>query len=190
MNFLDIVLICIVAIFLIRGLFRGLVQEVLSLTAIVLAIYLSSNFHQVLVPHLELYISGEATVNGLSYVLIFFGTLFVFWLLAKLIRSMLDIALLGWVDRGAGAIFGAIEGVLIALILLMFIEGFAPEADSLRESYLAPRSRHLIELVGDLTPDSMRDALRSKGFNIPSPSDVLDSTKEAIGLDEQDEAQQ
>lgn len=190
MNFLDIVLICIVAIFLIRGLFRGLVQEILSLTAIVLAIYLSSNFHQVLVPHLKMYINGEATVNGLSYVLIFFGTLFVFWILAKLIRSVLDIALLGWVDRGAGAIFGAIEGTLISLILLMFIQGFAPEAETLKESYLAPRSQHLIELVGNLTPDSMRSVLRSNGIDLPSASDVLDSTKEAIGLDDQDEAQQ
>lgn len=190
MNFLDIILICIVGIFLIRGLLRGLVQEILSLTAIVLAIYLSSNYHHVLVPHLELYINGEATVNGLSYVIIFFGTLIAFWILAKVIRSMLDIALLGWVDRGAGAIFGAIEGILIALILLMFIEGFAPKAESLQESYLAPRSQHLIQLVGDLTPDSMRDALKSKGFEIPSAAEMIDSTKEAIGLDGQDKPQQ
>ncbi len=190
MNFLDIVLICIVGVFLIRGFFRGLVQEVLSLTAIVMAIYLSSNFHHMLVPHLELYIKGEATVNGLSYVIIFFGTLIAFWLLSKLIRSVLDIALLGWVDRGAGAIFGGIEGMLISLILLMFVQGFAPKAESLQESYLAPRSQHLIELVGNLTPNSMRDLLRSKGFDIPSPSDVLDSTKEAIGMDDQEEPQQ
>ncbi|MDC0336500.1 CvpA family protein, partial [Pseudodesulfovibrio sp.] len=113
MNFLDIILICIGGIFLIRGFFRGLVQEILSLIAIVLAIYLSSNYQHLLVPHLELYITSDVTVSALSYVTIFFGTLIVFWLLAKLLRSVLEISLLGWIDRAAGALFGAIEGALI-----------------------------------------------------------------------------
>ncbi len=126
MNFLDIILICIVGIFLIRGFFRGLVQEILSLTAIVLAIFLASNYQHLIVPHLELYIKSEITVSALAYVLIFFGTLVVFWLIAKAIRTMLDISLLGWIDRAAGGIFGLLEGVLIGLIVLMFLHAFAP----------------------------------------------------------------
>ena len=190
MNFLDIILICIIAIFLIRGFFRGLVQEVLSLGAVVLAIFLASNYQHFLVPHLKLYISSEITVNALAYVLIFFGTIIVFWLIAKAIRSMLEISLLGWVDRLAGGIFGTIEGALIALILLMFMQSFAPESTWLKESQIAPRSQHMLQLVGDLAPQSMRDALKSKGFDLPSPQEALDSAKEAIGLDDQDEQQQ
>lgn len=189
MNFLDIVLICIVAIFAIRGFFRGLVQEVLSLLAVVLAIFLASNYQHLLIPHLELYISSELTVGALAYVIIFFGTIMVFWLLAKAIRSMLEISLLGWVDRITGGIFGSIEGVLIGLILLMFLHSFAPESAWLKESEIAPRSQHLVELAGDYAPQVMRDALKSKGFDIPSPQDALDTAREAIGLDGEDEPQ-
>ncbi|MGL1863760.1 MAG: CvpA family protein [Pseudodesulfovibrio sp.] len=190
MNFLDIILICIGGIFLIRGFFRGLVQEILSLTAIILAIYLASNFQHLLIPHLELYIKSEITVGALSYVILFFGTLIVFWLLAKLVRSVLEITLLGWVDRGAGAIFGLIEGALIGLILIMFMQSFAPESEMLAGSEIVPRSQHLIEYVGDLTPESMRDMFNSKGFNIPSAQEALDSAKEAVGLDGQDDPQE
>lgn len=190
MNFLDIILICIVAIFLIRGFFRGLVQEVMSLAAVVLAIFLASNYQHILVPHLELYINSEITVNALAYVLIFFGTIIVFWLLAKAIRTMLDISLLGWIDRLAGGVFGVIEGVLITLILLMFLQSFAPDSSWIKESQIAPRSQHLLQLVGDLAPQSMREALKSKGFELPSPKEAFDSAKEAIGLDDPGTEQQ
>lgn len=190
MNFLDIVLICIVAVFVLRGFFRGLVKEVLSLIAIVLAIYLASNYQQVLVPHLQIYIENEITVSALAYVTIFFGTLIVFWLLAKAIRSFLNIALLGWVDRVSGGIFGAIEGGLIALLLLMFLYSFAPDSAWITESWIAPRSQHLMELTSDLAPESMSEALKSKGFKLPTPEEALESAKEAIGLDDKGEPQQ
>ncbi len=178
MNVLDIIIICILGIFIIRGLFRGLVQEILSLVAVVLAVYLASSYQYLLVPHLERYIKTEMIVNGLVYVLIFAGTILVFWLLAKLIKSILDISMLGWIDRTTGGLFGAIEGMLISLILLMFIQSFAPESAWLKESYIAPRSQHLIQFVGDLAPESIRGHL-----NIPSAKETLDSAKEAMGLD-------
>ena len=109
MNFLDIILICIVALFLLRGFFRGLVQEILSLIAVVLAVVMASNFDHLLQPHLELYIDSEMTVGVLSYTLIFVGTLVLVWILARLIRTMLEITLLGWVDRTAGGVFGLLE---------------------------------------------------------------------------------
>ena len=181
MNILDIIILCLLAIFLIRGLFRGLVQEVLSLTAVVLAVYLASSFQYLLVPHLQRYVETQMIVNGLAYGLIFVGTLIVFWLLAKLLKSILDISMLGWVDRTMGGLFGLLEGVLISLILLMFIQSFAPESSWLRDSWIAPRSHHLVQMVGDLAPESLRESL-----HLPSAEEALDSAQEALGLDDGD----
>jgi len=173
MNFLDIILICIVALFLLRGLFRGLVQEVLSLIAVVLAIYLASRFDDALAPHLKLYITSDITVSALSYSLIFIGTLVVVWLLTKLIRSMLEISLLGWVDRTLGGVFGLLEGVLICLVGLMFLQTFAPGADILKESYIAPKAQYMVTRMNDF-------------FDLP---EALDSAKSALGIRENDEAE-
>lgn len=189
MNFLDIVLICIVGLFLMRGFFRGLVQEVLSLIAIVLAVLLAANYQHLVVPHLELYISSEMTVSVLSYVTIFFGTIIVFWLLAKFIRTVLEISLLGWVDRLAGAVFGFIEGVLIGLICLMFIQTFMPKSELLEQSHIAPRAQHMVELLAEYAPESMREGLQKRGFELPSPKEMFDSAKEAIGFEDEGQPQ-
>ncbi|MFH1914667.1 MAG: CvpA family protein [Pseudomonadota bacterium] len=189
MNFLDFLLIGIAAIFLVRGLVRGLVREVLSLSAIILGVFLASRYQHLLVPHLELYIENEMTVDGLAYVCVFLGTVIVFWALAKLLRSVLDISLLGWVDRAAGGVFGLIEGVLVGLIFLIFIQAFAPEWSGLRESTIAPRSQHMVGLMVDLVPESMRDTFQGKGFELPPARDAIDAAREAMGLTDEDEPQ-
>ena len=166
MNFLDIILICIVALFVLRGFFRGLVQEVLSLIAVVLAIFLASHFDDVLAPHLKMYIESDITVSALSYSLIFLGTLIVFWLLTKLIRSVLEISLLGWIDRTAGGVFGLLEGVLICLVGLMFLQTFAPRSDILTESYIAPKAQHMVDKVAEYV-------------DLP---EALDSARHALGI--------
>lgn len=190
MNSLDIILICILALFLARGFYRGLVQEVLSLIAIVLAVVLAGSYQHIVSPHLELYLTNEMTVSILSFVIIFFGTIIVFWLLAKVIRAILDISLLGWIDRLAGGVFGLLEGVLIGLIALMFIQTFMPKSDFFQNSYLAPRAQHMVELLADYAPESMRDDLKTSGFSLPSPQEVMDATKDAIGLDDDGQTQE
>ncbi|BCS86869.1 CvpA family protein [Pseudodesulfovibrio sediminis] len=169
MNFLDIILICIVTLFLVRGFFRGLVQEVLSLIAIVLATFLAANFDDLVAPHLQLYIDNMTTVSVLSYSLIFFGTLIIFWILAKVIRSMLEISLLGWVDRTAGGFFGLAEGVLICLMVLMFLQTFAPKAEILKESFLAPQAQHLVDALDEY-------------IDLPSATDAFKTAKDALGI--------
>jgi membrane protein required for colicin V production len=180
MNFLDIILICIIGVFALRGFFRGLVQEVISLISIVLAIYLASSFHQLLTPHLELHIESQATVTALSYTIIFFGTLIVCWLIAKGVRTVLKITLLGWLDRITGAFFGVAEGVLIGLILLMGFQSLAPNSAWYMESKIAPRVQHMMDKVDDLTPDSMKDLFQTSGVTLPSSNDLLDSAQNAV----------
>ena len=184
MNTLDIIILVILVIFIIRGLFRGLIQEVLSLIAVLLAVYLAAHYQHLLVPYLEPYITTEILVTWLAYGLLFIATLVVFWLLTKLLQAALSISMLGWVDRTTGGVFGLLEGVLISLIVLMFVQSFAPRSEWLTESYIAPRARHLVELVGSLAPESLRQRL-----HLPPAKEVVDETREAIGF-EDDKPQQ
>ena len=169
MNFLDIILICTVILFILRGFFRGLIQEVLSLIAVVLAIVLASSFHDLLTPHLKMYIESDITVGALSYSLIFFGTLLVFWLLTKVLRTMLEISLLGWIDRTAGGVFGLLEGLLISLVGLLFLQTFAPDSDILTQSFFAPHAKDLLDWLGQY-------------IDMPSPQDALNSAKSVLGI--------
>ena len=186
MNILDIILLCIVAVFAIRGSFRGLVQEVMSLVAIILAVYLAANFNDLVAPHIQLYIDSDLTVGALSYAVVFFGVIAACWILAKFVRSALEISLLGWLDRSLGALFGFIEGVVVGLILLMFLHSFASDAAFLKESTLAPRAEHLMRQIKEYTPQSMQDMIDSGSIELPTAQEAIDSAKEAVGIESGD----
>ncbi|KAB1440283.1 CvpA family protein [Pseudodesulfovibrio senegalensis] len=185
MNFLDITLIIITVIFLARGFFRGLVKEIISLVSIGLAYFMASRYHEVLSPHLKVYLSSETTIRALSYVLIFFGVLLICWVLAKIIRQFLELALLGWLDRSAGAVFGAAEGALLCLLLLLLLQSFMPDAQFLRDSQIVPHVQPAVDKLADFTPSDVRSTLRGKGINLPTPESIREKADAAVGVIEE-----
>ncbi len=182
MNFLDITLIIITGIFLARGFFRGLVKEIISLVSIGLAYFMASRYHDLLSPHLKVYLSNESTIRALSYVLIFFGILIICWLLAKIIRQFLELALLGWLDRSAGAVFGAVEGGLLCLLLLLLLQSFLPNAQFIKESKIVPYAQPAVDKLADFTPDNVRTSLQERGIVLPSPEVIQNEADNAVGL--------
>ncbi len=164
MNLLDIILIIVAALFLVRGFLRGFVKEVFSLASIGLAYFLATRYNNLLEPHLKLYITNETTIWALSTVIIFIGVLVVCWIIAKLIREFLELALLGWLDRTAGAVFGAAEGVLIALLCLLLLQNYFPNASFMQESTLAPRAKPALDALSDFEPSRLGRTLNKLGL--------------------------
>ncbi|WP_147821866.1 CvpA family protein [Salidesulfovibrio onnuriiensis] len=164
MNLLDIILIIVAALFLVRGFLRGFVKEVFSLASIGLAYFVASRYNYLLQPHLKLYIGNETTVWALSTVLIFVGILLICWIIAKLIREFLELALLGWLDRTAGAVFGAAEGVLIALLALLLMQNYFPNASFMQESTIVPYAQPALKALSDFEPSSIGKKLDELGL--------------------------
>jgi membrane protein required for colicin V production len=171
MNFLDILLVLAFGLLVARGFFRGFVREAIALASIFLAFAVASRYHDVLAPHLSVYISNEATIRGISYVAVFVGVLVACWLIARLLREMLEIALLGWLDRIAGAFFGMLEGAVVVMMTLLVLNSFFEDSDFLRESAVAPRAQPVIAYTMHLAPDSLKETLRQRGLVVPESSE-------------------
>lgn len=167
MNFLDILFIVVIALFTLRGFYRGLVREIISILSIFLAFTIASRYHHVLSPHLTVYINNEATVQSISYVLVFFGVLVICWAVARLLRELLEIALLGWLDRLAGLLFGMLEGGVVLLITLLILTSFFKNATFMKESTLAPKARPALVYVMQFMPDSFKETMRKRGLKVP-----------------------
>jgi membrane protein required for colicin V production len=60
----------------------------------------------------------------LSYVLIFLAVLLISWIIGKIITKLVDMVMLGWLNKLLGAIFGMAKGVIIAALLLLVIVYF------------------------------------------------------------------
>ncbi|MEO1489853.1 MAG: CvpA family protein [Pseudomonadota bacterium] len=121
----DIIVLVLVAIAAIAGFMRGLVQEVLSLAAWILAAFSIYYLHGPLTDALRGYYNAEPATPLLAFVLL----LLIPYAAMKVIASNAGEAsrgsILGPIDRVLGFGFGAVKGTLIVVFAFsLLVMGF------------------------------------------------------------------
>ncbi|MEL7317596.1 MAG: CvpA family protein [Pseudomonadota bacterium] len=111
----DIIVLIIVGIAAIGGLMRGLVQEVLSLAAWVLAAFSVYYLHTPLTQGLSDYMTTEPANAILAFVLLLLIPYAAMKVIANNVGEASRNSILGPIDRILGLGFGAIKGALIAV---------------------------------------------------------------------------
>ncbi|SEH13384.1 membrane protein required for colicin V production [Sphingopyxis sp. YR583] len=118
---LDILVLTLVGGGAILGFSRGLVQEVTTLLAWVLAIAAVRFFHPLVTGLLEGWVGGEGGAAMLAFVLLFGGVFALAKWGSRAMGQRSRASLVGGFDRGLGAGFGAVKGLLIASIGFMLV---------------------------------------------------------------------
>jgi len=127
MNWLDIVLLVALVIPTFIGLKQGLIKAVLSLVGLIVAVVLASNFYESLAGLLG-FLPNQDVANIVAFVLILVGVMIVASLLARLLKFMISIVMLGWVNHLGGAVFGFLMGtVLWGALLATWVKFFGTE---------------------------------------------------------------
>jgi membrane protein required for colicin V production len=116
-HWIDWTLLAVLAASVLIGLWRGLVFEVLSLLAWVVAWVLAQAYGEAVAVRLNLGAAGQPQGLALGFVLVFFATLITCTLLARLARLLVSATPLSVIDRVLGAGFGLVRGVLLLLVL-------------------------------------------------------------------------
>ena len=112
---------------------------------------------------LSRWISDTPYLNILSFMIIFCGILIIISILGIIIKYLLKIAFLGWVDRICGAAFGMIKGVLIVSVIILALTTFMPAKSPLiGNSHLAPHVMFLSEALIKVVPEKMKEEFFSK----------------------------
>ncbi|MEP2736422.1 MAG: CvpA family protein [Erythrobacter sp.] len=111
----DIIVLIIVAVAAIGGFLRGLVQEVLSLAAWILAAFSIFYLHKPLTEALRDYMPVEPTPSLLAFVLLLLIPYAAMKLIAGNVGEASRNSVLGPIDRVLGFGFGAVKGTLIAV---------------------------------------------------------------------------
>jgi membrane protein required for colicin V production len=139
MTLLDYIACAILLGSIVVGLVRGLVVEVLSLGAWLIAFWCAKQF----APAMTDFMPSELAGHGLRMVAAFIAVFFVAWLISCLLRTvltgLLDSAGLGGINRLLGAGFGLARGSLV-LVVLTLIAGLTdlPREPLWRNALLAP----------------------------------------------------
>jgi membrane protein required for colicin V production len=157
MNPFDIVIIVIVGYSLVRGLFRGLVKEVSSIIGVFGGFYAAYTYYGLLSRLLSKLIHDIAYLNILSFMIIFCIVLIVVSILGVIIKYLLNIAFLGWVDRIGGVVFGITKGVLVVSVIFISLTAFLPKGSAfIKNSMLAPHVSWVSEKMAKVVSKEMK----------------------------------
>ncbi|MBB5706641.1 CvpA family protein [Sphingopyxis panaciterrulae] len=116
---LDIVVLVLVGGGAVLGFSRGLVQEVTSLLAWLLAILAVRFLHAPLTGLLDDYVGAPGGAAMLAFVLLFGGVFVLAKWGSRAMGQRSRASLVGGFDRGLGAGFGAVKGLALATVLFM-----------------------------------------------------------------------
>ena len=175
MNPFDILIIVIFGYCLVRGLFRGLVKEVSSIICVLGGFYAAYSYYKVVAKGLSRFIADTAYFNILSFLIIFCLVLIIINVLGIIIKYLLNIAFLGWVDRIFGVLFGMIKGILIVSVIFIVLTAFLPKGASIiKSSILAPHviwvSENMAKVISKDMKRDFSDKLEElkKAWKIPN----------------------
>ncbi len=163
MNPFDILIVVILGYSLVRGLFRGLVKEISSIIGVFGGFYAAYTYYAVLAKVLAGLIHDVSYLNILSFLIVFCCVLIIVSVLGIIIKYLLNIAFLGWVDRISGLVFGGIKAILIVSVLFISLTAFLPKGSSfIKDSVLAPHVAWVSEKMAKVVSKQMKEEFMIK----------------------------
>jgi len=154
-NWLDILLLVIIAITIIIGAVRGFIRQIIGLLAVIAGLVLAIKYYSYgadIIP----FIRNDVLAQLISFFLIFVTVLCIGWviniLLAKAVRGPFKS-----LNRLLGAGFGLIKGVLICCVVVFGFLIFPVNAKALEESQLTPYCMEIAKAAYNLIPQELKD---------------------------------
>ena len=159
MNWLDIVIIVLIAIPTLIGLKIGIIKAALSLAGVILGTILAGHYYAALAEQLT-FISQANLAKIAAFAIILIGVMLIAGVLAAVLKWIVSAVMLGWVNRLGGAIFGFALGAVFCGALLAIWAKFLGIEGPLTSSGLATLLLDRFPIVLALLPEEF-DAVRS-----------------------------
>jgi len=153
MGTIDLIILACFLPAIVIGLKSGFVRQLVALGAIVLGLYLSIHFSDIVGQWLaERWHVEKFWLKVISFTAIFIGVALVLNLIGTLVERVLKITMLGWLNRLLGLALAIVACALIVGTLIYMINSandllqFIPE-EKIAESRFFKPLLHMVELV-------------------------------------------
>ncbi len=115
MNLYDIIILIVALLGLIDGLRRGLIQTIGAIAGVVCGIFAAKALSYLVAPYIsQLFESASPkVVQVISFIVLFVVTVILFHFVAVLLSKLVNMVMLGWLNRLAGG--------LVAVVLYLFV---------------------------------------------------------------------
>lgn len=141
-NWVDLILLCVFALFGLRGFFRGFFREVFSLVALVAGFMVAVAYDQEIATFVSRHWQmSPLLLKGLSFVAIFFVVYFLLNLAGWLLHRSEKLLFLKTLNRTGGVALGLGKGAALAAMGIFLLTSTAllpqPTRANVESSYLA-----------------------------------------------------
>jgi membrane protein required for colicin V production len=174
-NWLDIVIIVLITLSTFSGWRMGIIKGVATLVGMIAGVYLASIYHTQAADAVGAIVENETLSTVLGYALIFVIIMMMAFAAGSVLKKMLSLVLLGWVDTlaGAGAGFLVAVGILLALLVPLHNSERLSIGDAIQNSSLASAITSAAPQVESLLPSGFDDLTKFLTEQLPTATDLL-----------------
>lgn len=190
MNWLDITIAAIIALFTLAGFARGLVSQIFSIAALLGGLVIGFIFYDVLgdVFIRERLVENESVANVGGFIVLAFAAYVIIqtagWITTRLIGTLH----LSWLNRICGGAVGAVMGAVTAFLLSSCLSLFYPQNDPIfKRSALLPYLNEASLLAKDALPEDFeksfngaRELVREEGLKAAMKIKDSEAVKEIL----------
>ena len=137
-NLLDVALLLVMLLFMLRGFFRGFLDEVAGLIGIVGGIWLAGTFHTRLGQLVLPYLNEPLWANLAAFLLILCAVLLAVSAVVSMLHKFLTLTFTDWLSHLIGGIAGLIKGFVICAIAIALMQHFLVDAPFMSTSKVRP----------------------------------------------------
>jgi len=157
---LDIVLLVPIAWYTYKGFTKGLIIELATLVGLLLGIYIAANFSFYTADFLrDKFDLHSQYMNIISFTLTFIGVVILIIIFGKTLEKVVNLLLLSFVNKLAGALFGLLKVAFILSVLIFILSTFGVEKTLIdkemqQKSYLYKPVKSIAPFVFPLIKDN------------------------------------
>jgi membrane protein required for colicin V production len=183
-NWLDIVLIVVLAFSTLQSLRKGFSREIVGLAASLAALVLAMWFYGMAGTFIAPYVGSARTANLLGFGLVIVAVLLVGSLIGWIVSRFLRTIGLSFFDRLLGAAFGFARGLLITIAVLTAVMAFGPRADNnptpeaVVHSRIAPWVLEASRWFVAIAPMELKQSFRERYSQVKSGLEQYTRTRE------------
>ena len=188
MNWVDLVVLAVLALSGLLAFMRGLVREVLGLGAWLLAAFIASPYGVFprVQPWMRQQFTDPTTSDIVAFGSVFIVSLVILWIIAGSLSSLVRDSALGGLDRTLGLVFGLARGAVLVAVMYVLV-GMAVPAEQWPQPILQARALptvyHGAEWLAAQMPPGYRPTVTPPPADKPTTSaDLLQSRPEGRAL--------
>lgn len=154
MNAIDLLILILLAFTTFAGFRQGFILEIAGILGAIAALSVARLEYADVRTILEQFAAKSPWLTIVSYLLVFLLVWGAIIIVARKLRLLVRLMMLGWMDRLGGAIIGLVEGALLVAMLLYFARR-VPQADIRHlgnHSALAPIFLSVMPLLSHVFP--------------------------------------